>query len=94
MTSAAVGPVCGKGAQDSTCEHVISNSVCADYVGMWQTLCKVEALAALADRERRALEQLDVLLELARNVDVPVVREVAQRLQQAGKPARGVLGLL
>lgn len=61
---------------------------------MQQTLCKVETLASVADRERRALKELDVVLELARDVDVPVVRKVAQRLQQAGESARVVLSLL
>ena len=61
---------------------------------MQQTLCKVETLPSVADCERRALKELDVVLELARDVDVPVVRKVAQRLQQAGESARVVLSLL
>ena len=61
---------------------------------MQQTLCKVETLPSVADRERCALKELDVVLELARDVDVPVVRKVAQRLQQAGESARVVLSLL
>lgn len=61
---------------------------------MQRTLCKVETLPSVADCERRALKELDVVLELARDVDVPVVRKIAQWLQQTSESARVVLSLL